>query len=89
MAGAGRPTPSVGPAEGQAFRAHRLLLPNSAYCTATPVAARRRVIASPLVALASKSAACRMCGAALGLAFRCSGCHRLTHPEVLVLLDRP
>ena len=43
---------------------NRLPLPSSAHCTATPVAAWRRVIASPLVALASKSAACRMWGGA-------------------------
>jgi hypothetical protein len=40
----------------------RLPMPSSAHCTATPVAAWRRVIASPLVALASKSAARRVCG---------------------------
>ena len=55
--------------QGQAFRANRLLMPSSAHCTATPVAAWRRVIASPLVALASKTAACRV-WAALGLAAR-------------------
>jgi hypothetical protein len=41
MAGAGRPTLRVDPAEGQAFRANRLLMPSSAHCTATPVAAWR------------------------------------------------
>jgi hypothetical protein len=46
---------------------NRLPMPSSAHCTATPVAAWRRVIASPLVALASKSAACRVWGGA-GLA---------------------
>jgi hypothetical protein len=43
---------------------NRLPMPSSAHCTATPVAAWRRVIASPLVALASKSAVCRGGGGA-------------------------
>ena len=41
-----------------------LPMPSSAHCTATPVAAWRRVIASPLDALANKSAACRVRGGA-------------------------
>ena len=52
MADAGRPTLRVDPTEGQAFRAQRAPMPSSAHCTATPVAAWRRVIASPSVALA-------------------------------------
>src|SRR5215218_11457940 len=129
MADAGKPTLRVDPAKDRPSAPNRLLMPSSAHCTATPVAAWRRVIASPLVALASKSAACRVCGRRwawrllaqqLGGSreqvcqdrartdesitkrtlrrgrstpprgghskvyrpeFRCSGCHRLIHPE--------
>jgi hypothetical protein len=62
MAGAGRPTLRVDPQKDRPSAPNRLLMPSSAHCTATPVAAWRRVIASPSVALASKSAACRVCG---------------------------
>jgi len=62
MADAGRPTLRVDPQKDKPSAPSRLPMPSSAHCTATPVAAWRRVIASPLVALASKSAARRVCG---------------------------